>query len=416
MSSVWEIDQKDQRVPEFEPLREGLTAHVCVIGGGLAGVWSAYLLSKDGKKVVLIESDKLGRGATLYTTAFVTQVIDTDLADLVKMFGDEKARLSWLAGGEAIELIEKAVDEEKIDCDFERTPIFTYAGNVSDMKILREEEQEAVRLGFKASLMERPLEGFKNAGAMKVAGQAKYHPMKFFQGLVKAAQKQGAQFFEDTEAVEVTALKDGVHVLTKNGKSITANDVVVATYEPFNNPKPTHFKKGMYVTYVYALEMPKGSIPAGLYEDLRNPYHYFRVDDEEGKQTMIVGGEDHRAELGFEEGKSFRALKDYITDTFPGIDYRITHRWQGGILEPSDGLPLIGKYDAHQYVASAFSGNGMTYSAISGAILADLIQGRGNRYAEIYDPRRSFEGKPLLYKFKDYAGEFFGGAVKNLFK
>lgn len=416
MSSVWEIDQKDQRVPEFEPLKEGLAADVCVIGGGLAGAWSAYLLSQEGKKVVLIESDKLGRGATLYTTAFVTQVIDTDLTDLVKMFGDDKARLSWLAGGDAIKLIEKAVDEEKIDCDFERVPIHTYARDESELRALHREAKEAVRLGFEAELIEDRLPGFNNAGAMKVARQAKYHPIKFFRGLVDAAQNRGVQFFEQTEAVEVTALTDGVHVLTKNGPSVTAQDVIVATYEPFNNPKPTHFKKGMYVTYVYALEMPKGSIPAGLYEDLSNPYHYFRVDDEEDKQTMIVGGEDHRAELGFEEGKSFRALKDYIANTFPGIDYRVTHRWQGGILEPTDGLPLIGKYDAHQYVASAFSGNGMTYSAISSAILADLIQGRENRYAELYDPRRNFEGKPLIYKFKDYAGEFFGGAVKNLFK
>jgi glycine/D-amino acid oxidase-like deaminating enzyme len=412
MSSVWEI--KD--MPEFEPLEGDSSADVCVIGGGLAGAWTAYLLAKEGRAVVLVEADRIGRAATLYTTAFITQVIDTDLSDLVKMFGREKARLSWQAGGDAIDLIESVIKEEKIDCDFSRVPIYTYARSDKEFAVLREEAEQAKELGFGAQLLGRPLEGFLNEGAMEVTQQAKYHPMKFLKGLVKAAQKHGAKFYEQTEAVDVSYSGESARILLKGGGVVEAADVVVATYEPFNNPKPTHFKKGMYITYVYGLEMPQGSLPVGLYEDLNNPYHYFRVDDEDDKQTMIVGGEDHRAELGFEESKSFRALKEYIDETFPKVKYKITHKWQGGILEPSDGLPLIGAYDHHQYVASAFSGNGMTYSAISGRVITDLILGRESRYELLYDPKRSLEGKPLLYKFRDYAGEFFGGAVKNLFK
>ncbi|MBX4199094.1 FAD-binding oxidoreductase [Candidatus Parcubacteria bacterium] len=403
-------------MPEFEPLREDAQADVCIVGGGIAGIWTAYLLSKAGKSVILLEADKLGRAATLYTTAFITQVIDTDLSDLVKMFGDEKAKLSWLAGREAIDQIEAVIQEEKVDCDFMRVPIHTYAKDDKELETLRDEESEVRRLGFNAGLLESPLKGFTNAGAMKMPGQAKYHPMKFLRGLIKAAEKNGVKFHEKAEAAELTPSAGGVHILTKSGRSVEAKDVVVATYEPFNNPKPTHFKKGMYVTYVYALEIPKDSLEVGLYEDNRNPYHYFRVDDEEDKQTMIVGGEDHRAELGFEEGKSFRALKEFIDDTFTGLKYKVSHKWQGGILEPSDGLPLIGEYAEHQYVAAAFSGNGMTYSAISGKILTDLIMDRGSKYKELYDPKRSLAGKPLLYKFRDYAEEFVGGAVKNLFK
>ncbi|MBX4195438.1 FAD-binding oxidoreductase [Candidatus Parcubacteria bacterium] len=411
MKSAWEIE----RIREFKKLDHNTEADICIIGGGLAGVWSAYLLSKEGKEVILIEKDKVGRAATLYTTAFITQVIDTDLTDLIEMFGSDRARLSWQAGADAIDQIADFIKYEGIECEFVRLPMCSYSDRKRDLDKLHREAAAATRLGFEAGVSHKPIAGFENAVSMVVPNQAKYHPMKFFKALVNAAVSSGVKIYEDTEAVEVSG-EDPVIVNTKEKNSIKVRDVIVATYEPLNNPKPTHWKKGMYETYVYELELPKGAIPEMMCEDLRNPYHYFRVDDLGDKMRMIAGGEDHRAELKFEESKSFRALKEFIVKTFPKIEYEVVTRWHGGILEPSDGLSLIGEYAPHQYVASAFSGNGMTYSAITGRILTDLIMERGSEYEELYDPKRRLMGKPVLYKFRDYAEEFLGGAVKNLFK
>lgn len=410
MKSPWEIDG----IKEHPSLGSDMEADVAIVGGGLAGVWLSYLLSKGGKKVVLIDKDRLGRSETMYTTALITQVIDTDLSDLRSMFGDKRARLSWQAGAEALSMIEEAVDEEGVECDFLKISLRSYGRSEKELNKLRQEVKAARDLGFEAELT-GPLHGFKNLGAMEVPDQAKYHPINFLNSLVDAAEKQGAKFFEKTEAVDISGRTD-IHVLTKSGHSIKAKDVIVTTYEPFNNPKETHWKKGMYTTYVYALELIGSDLDEMMCEDMSNPYHYFRVDKEDDKMTMIVGGVDHRAELKFEESKSFRALKDYIDETFPQLDYKITHKWSGKILEPSDGLPLIGEYSPHQYVATGFSGNGMTYSAISGKIITDLIMGRGSVYRDLYDPRRRLAAKPILFNFRDYAEEFFGGAVKNLFK
>lgn len=410
MSSSWEIETSK----EYNSITEDLTTDVCIVGGGLTGLWCAYLLSEEGRKVVVLEKDRLASAETKFTTALITQVIDTDLSDLVRMFGEEGARLSWLAGEEALDQIEEVQKREKIPCEFMRLPLYSYASSGSELRDLEEETELAKRLGFKAKMISS-IKGFSNVGAMQVENQAKYHPMKFIYGLAKAAEKNGVQFFEDTEVLEVCG-GDNIEVRTKNGYSVSAKDVIVATYSPLNNPKPTHWKKGMYKTYVYELEVAKGRLEEGIYEDQANPYHYFRIDDLGDKLRLIVGGEDHREEINFDESKCFRALKWFVDETFLDLDYKIKTRWSGQILEPSDGLPLIGEYAPREYLASAFSGNGMTYAALAGQVLRDLIMGRESKYQRLYDPRRKMRPAALAHKFKDYAGEFFGGAVKNLFK
>lgn len=407
MTSAWEI----KGIKEFAKLDHGAEADVAIVGGGLAGIWCAHILSKEGKKVILVEKEKLGRAATLYTTGFVTQVIDTSITHLVRMYGNDGARLAWRAGEEAIKLIEDTATKEGIECELMRLPFYSYAASEHELKGLRQEADALHRLGFKAQIVE-PIDGFKNVGALEVPDQAKYHPMKFFRGLVEAALKNGVEIYEDTEALKAEA---GI-ISLKGGNKVKAKDIIIATYDPLNNPKPTHGKKGMYTSYVYELEAGKNSFPDGMYVDQMNPYHYFRFDNLEDKERIIVGGEDHRAELSFEGGRSFKALKEFIDTTFPNLKYDIKGKWSGGILESSDGLPLIGSYAPGLYVASAFSGNGMTYSAIAGKVLADEILGRISQYSALYDPKRHLKPKAFFQKFLDYGGEFFGGALKNLFK
>ncbi|MDB5266247.1 MAG: dependent oxidoreductase [Parcubacteria group bacterium] len=412
MESAWEIEGFER----YSKLKEDTEADVAIIGGGMAGMWAAYLLSKEGKKVVLIEKDRVGRGETLYTTAFITEEIDTDLVDLLDIFGKKDARLSWQAGREAIDLIESVIKEENIDCEFERGSLFVYAATPEEFKSLEAEDKLARSLGFQTKLQKDLDLGFEHDGAWEIEDQAKFHPMKFFKGLLEASIRNGATIHERTEADRILG-KDPMKVVTKDGAKITARDIIIATYKPFNNPAPTHFKKGMYVSYVYELRIKPGSVRRGMFEDLENPYHYVRVDQLNHKyDRMIVGGEDHREELKLPPKKNFTALDEYIKETFPTLEYVIASKWSGKILEPSDGLPLIGPVEPHIYVASAFSGNGMTYSAISGRILTDLIQGKPNVYTSLYDPQRSLSPKALLKKAKDYGGEFLGGAAKNIFK
>ncbi len=411
MTTVWKLE----RAKEYPKLEGNIEADVVIIGGGLAGVWCAYLLSKEGKRVVLIEKDRLGQGKTEYTTAFITYVVDTSLSELTRIFGDTVAMSVWSSGMDAIDLIEEIVQKEKIECDFVRTPLYIYARSGREYDSLFQEHLLAEKFGFDTTLKKKAELGFEHQGVLEVPEQAKYHPIKFLQGLAEAAQKQGAKIFEETEAVEIVG-NAPVATLTSDGSIITANSVVIATYDPFNNPAATRLKKGMYISYVCEFEISPNSLKSGLYLDMANPYHYVRVDERGGAWRMIVGGEDHRSVFKVPDEKNFDALRDYVRYTFPWLGSKEVRKWKGGILEPSDGLPLIGRVAPNKFTATAFSGNGMTYAAISGLIITDLILGRKNPYTKIYNPERHLLSKALLFKARDYAGEFFGGAVKNIFK
>ena len=174
----------------------------------------------------------------------------------------------------------------------------------------------------------------------------------------------------------------------------------------------------MYRSYVYVLEIPKKLIPEGTYVDSNNPYHYFRIDQKENFYEMIIIWEDHRKELKTEilKKKSYKALEEYFIRLLNGKNYKIQRRWDGPILEPSDGIALIGEIEKDQFVATAFSGNGMTYAMIAAMMFRDYVLEKNNSWAEIYDPNRKIKIKTLLKKGKQYSEEFFHGAVKNVFK
>ncbi len=245
--------------------------------------------------------------------------------------------------------------------------------------------------------------------------QAKYDAEKFLEGLARRAKELGVKIFENTE---VTEISEGSPLLvkTKNGHIVTATDIIVATYNPFNHPRSTRLKKGFYTSYVETIEISNNSLVEAIYWDMSNPYFYFRVDKKEGKTILTLGGADHRKAIPMPKEKNFQALQDHFKKVLPNVDYKIKDKWTGPILEPSDGLALIGQYLPHQYLASAFSGNGMTYSAISGILLSDLILEEENEWASIYDPKRPYNIKRYAKKGKDYVEEFLGGALKNYFK
>jgi glycine/D-amino acid oxidase-like deaminating enzyme len=172
----------------------------------------------------------------------------------------------------------------------------------------------------------------------------------------------------------------------------------------------------MYKSYVLETKIEDGLIAEGMYLDVNNPYHYFRIDKGQDQDRMIIGGEDVKAIFKVDKDKSFGALQEYLRSILSGIKFEITKQWSGPILEPSDGIALIGETYPNEYVATAFSGNGMTYAAISANIISDLILGQTNAYARLYDPKRIPNIKQLVLKGVDYVEEALGAAAKNVLR
>jgi glycine/D-amino acid oxidase-like deaminating enzyme len=402
-------------IPTFPRFTKDTHADVAIAGGGIAGLLSAYALAKAGKKVILLERDRILSKATGSTTAMITASIDTDTPDLIDMFGKADAQKIWESHEKAIDYLESIVKAEKIECEFKRVPNYAYANDRKEYKALEAEQAALKQLSMAGSLSKTTDLGFKHSGVLISKKQAKYHPLKFLVGLLPVLEKMGVEIYEKSEVTDITG--DSPVLMMANGHSITADWTITATYHPFNNPKEVLLKKGMYVTYMLELEAPKGKYTEGLYEDGENPYHYFRVDSGKGargKDRIIIGGEDHRKEIPI-HAKSFKALEEYAIELF-GKSYPIVRSWYGYIEEPSDGLALIGEYDPHRLLATAFSGTGMTYSAITAELLRDIILNKKNPYKDIYRPDRMPTFTQLWRKGRDYGEEFFRGAAVNLFR
>lgn len=360
-----------------------------IVGGGMAGVTSAYLLSKAGKKVILIEKTKLGGYVTSATTAFLTYTIDTEPQDLIKKFGKEKAKLILESHKVAIDEVEKISKTEKIDCDFERCTNYIYANNKTEENHLKELASAYQELGISAEYKEENKIKFNNFGYVEMPNHAKFHAVKYLNGIAKVATDLGAIIYEETEVLSLKDNKDNVEVEIKDLGKIMAKKAVSAVYRPFKAPEHLKHLSNMYVEYVIEYKLPQNKFESGTYEDTREPYNYFRIDKKEDHDRLIIGGADNLAILKLDHNINYNVMQKYATELFKDTELFEVRHWSGSMLETNDGLAFMGESKGGNiFYIFGFSGNGMTYSYIAGRILLDKVLGKENPYSKIYDVDR----------------------------
>ena len=394
-TSVWMTTSDALELP---PLKQDIRAGVCVIGAGIAGMTTAYLLARAGRAVVVIDDGPVGGGETGRTTAHLSNALDDRYYQIERLHGPYGAQIAAESHTAAISRIESIASQEDIDCDFERVDGFLFLGGDSNRDELERELDAAHRAGLhEVELVDRAPPEFWNTGpALRFPRQAQFHPLKYLNGLARAIIRDGGQIFSHAHADQIV---DGepCQVTTSDGHVITADNVVVATNSPVNDWVILHTKQAAYRTYVIGARVPRGSIPRALYWDTADPYHYVRlhevdsrVDSAQLEDILIVGGEDHKTGQEDDADRRFKSLEDWTRERFPMVR-SIDFRWSGQVMEPLDYMAFIGKNpgtDQHIYIVSGDSGNGMTHGTIAGILLTDLILGRKNPWTELYDPSR----------------------------
>jgi glycine/D-amino acid oxidase-like deaminating enzyme/nitrite reductase/ring-hydroxylating ferredoxin subunit len=387
--SVWYEGKHAE--PAFAPLHEPLNADVCVIGSGITGLTTAYMLQKEGFSVVLLEAWDLMAGESCRTTAHLTAVVDTRYFMLDSLFGQEASRLVAVSHMAAINRIEALVREENIDCDFERVPGYLVATEGHHHAFDR--EQEAARnAGFADMTVHAkvPMRHVAQMGpVLEFPRQATFHPVNYLLGLTQAFTRLGGRIFTHTRVVEI---KGGAqaYVKTEDGFRVNARHIVVATHTPINDRVKMHTKQAAYRTYVIAYQIPKDMYPAFLLWDMDDPYHYVRIMRAGDHDMLVVGGEDHKTGQAHDMAERYRRLEHWAGRFFttPGP---VKYRWSGQIMEPVDALAFIGRNpmdDDNVYIATGYAGNGYTYGTIAGILLTDLVLNRVNSWQELYDPAR----------------------------
>ena len=393
-TSVW----TDAPPPTLPTLDGNQTCDVCVIGAGIAGLSTAYMMSKSGSSVIVLEDGGVGGGETGRTTAHLTCALDDRYFHLEKVRGKKIAMLAAESHTAAISRIESIVNSEGIDCDFQRLDGFLFLPPKRSLRDLKRELEASHRAGLSGvELLDRaPVESFDTGPCLRFPRQGQFHPMKYLSGLVEALRRNGARLYT---GAHVTKVEGGspVRVETQTGHVVSAGATVVATNSPITDVVSIHTKQFPYRTYAIGATIAPGAVTRALFWDTQNPYHYVRLAADD---LLVVGGEDHKTGQEDDPKSHFRRLVSWAKKRFPIQD--VKYRWSGQVLETMDGLAFIGKDPAgleNVYVITGDSGMGMTHGTIAAMLLSDVIMGRENPWSEAYDPsRKPVKGLPAFLK------------------
>lgn len=395
MESIW---KENIVFPERQQLRNDIRADVAVIGAGLAGLLTAYLLREKGILAVVIEGGTTAGGVTHNTTAKITSQHDLIYRKLISDFGQEKAGRYAQANQKAIKKFEDIITRDHIDCNFEHASAYAYT--LEDPESIQNEVVAAQSLGIPADFTTDVKLPFIVKGAEVFPDQAQFHPLKFIRAL-----SEGLDIYEHTWARSI----EKNEIKTDQGK-ITADSIVVATHYPFINVPGYYFMK-VHQERSYVLALENAMQVGGMYKGVDQDGYSFRNYG----SILLLGGGGHRTGENKEGGK-YGQLRQAAKNWFPQAAEKTF--WSAQDCMTVDNVPYIGQYSIatpNMYVATGFKKWGMTGSMVSAMILSDMISGQKNEYADVFSPQRMDIGASAK-TFLHNTAEAVSGLASEIFE
>jgi glycine/D-amino acid oxidase-like deaminating enzyme/nitrite reductase/ring-hydroxylating ferredoxin subunit len=419
--SIW---MSTAAVPPFAPLLEHVVADVCVIGAGIAGLTSAYLLAKEGKSVVVIDAIGVGAGETGRTTAHFMPP-DDRYFEIETGFGADSAKLVAESFQAATDLVEAIVRNEQIDCEFERLDGYLFSPDGKDRETIEKEYAAAGKARVRVGMVEQvPGLSFDTGPAIRFQNQAQFHPLKYLAGLAASIVRKGGRIYGQTRALSIKG-DDRQKIVHTGAAEIKAGAVIVATNTPFNDSTVMHTKQAGYMSYVIGIQVPKGSVPRILLWDTGDPYYYVRLetlDPQAQHEILVVGGVDHKVGQDEHPEHRYDELETWVRERYP-MAAQVEYRWCGIVMEPADGVAFLGRNpadDKNVYIITGDSGTGMTHCTAGAMLVTDLINGRSNPWSALYAPsRKPFHGlsefvKEQVNVMAQYGDWLSGGEVDSV--
>jgi glycine/D-amino acid oxidase-like deaminating enzyme/nitrite reductase/ring-hydroxylating ferredoxin subunit len=376
--------------PDASRLRTEAEADTVIIGSGIAGLSTAYELSGQGQRVIVLDRGKIGSGMTARTTAHLSANNDDTFKTFIDKRGERLAKDYYVSQAASITRIESIQSSERIDCDFRRVDGFLFPGPQTSQSEIEEEHEASKKAGMPVLYAKGiPLRGHEKTRCLCYPDQATFHPTKYLQGLARCITARGGKLFADTAVIGVEEKDGGVEVTTEAGHTIRAKDAVVATNSPINDRVALHSKQAPYRTYAMALALQHGALPDALYWDTLDPYHYVRIHPGKEHDFLIVGGVDHKSGEADDADVRYEALEAWIRNLVPSVG-GVTHRWSGQVMDTIDYSSFSGRNpgNTNVYVHTGDSGQGITHGVVGSLIIASMITQGRELWQELYGPDR----------------------------
>ncbi|MGW1752295.1 FAD-dependent oxidoreductase [Streptomyces sp. NPDC002092] len=389
-----------------------IAVDVAVVGGGMAGLSTAWELVQQGRKVAVLEAGRLAAGVTGHTTAKLTALHTLTYDHLRRTRGPTGAHLYAESQSAAIRHAADIVDELGIDCDWEEAAAYTYGEQPGLLGKLRAEADAAREAGLAAEFVTETELPFSVAGAVRVTEQVQFHPRKYLLALAGDLRRRGGAVHEHTRVVGLTEGEPCV-LATDAGVSVRADEVVVATHYPVFDRALLFTRLSPRRELVVAGTIDEDRAPRGMYiTPEQNTRSVRSAPLSDGKRLLIVTGE-HFTPGTADVEERFARLSAWAGGHFPG--FTISHRWATQDNDATDSVPLVGPLwlgSRHTYVATGFGGWGLSGGIMAGRLLSDLVNGREIAWAGLYDPRRLLsvvrEGASFLKHQAQVARHFVG--------
>lgn len=386
MNSLWLSQDLDNK--KFENLNKDILTDVCIIGAGIFGLTCGYYLSKSGLKITVVDKSDIARKTTGHTTAKITSQHGLIYTYLVSTYGEQFAKDYLFANQKAIENIKKIIDTENIKCNFENQSNFVYTTDKSEVNKIKKEVDCVNAIGFPANFVTKVGLPFEIAGAIQFKNQAQFNPIKYVNGLSDCIIKNGGEIYTNSTVYDVQKDGDSFSTLTVGG-TIQSKYVILASHYPFINfPGMYFFKMYQSSSYVIGVDTKK-TLFNGMYITASDPVYSFRTAYYNGKKILLLGGLGHKTGTAVTYEQSYQALENYAKQLYPNCE--ILFRWDTRDCITLDKIPYVGLFSNSMdnfYVGTGFNKWGMTSSNVAANIICDMILGKHNRYAYVFDSTR----------------------------
>ncbi|WP_018933794.1 FAD-dependent oxidoreductase [Gracilibacillus lacisalsi] len=389
-------------VRRFSALNESLQTEVTIVGGGITGVLSAYLLSQNGMRVVLLERGRLLHGTTGHTTAKVTAQHGLIYHEILEHFGLENTQKYYQSQVEAIQFIKDTADHYQIPCQFDHQDAILYTNSEQNQQKLEEEAKAYHKLKITGELKDSIPFSIPLKSALVMYEQAQFHPTDFLKVMIDKILENGGEIYEDTTAVDID-YQNKVIVRTARNHNVLSDHVIIATQFPFYEGQ-AFYSTRMYPSRSYVLGLTSNQdYPGGMYLDIDQPKRSIRYVKHENETVWLLGGESHKTGQYHKENTDpYRDLQHFGSQYLDVKDWQ--YQWSTQDFTTLDKIPYVGSLNRRHpnvYIATGFRKWGMTNSVVAAHLLTDLIMDKDNPYKELYQPQR-FHADPDVKKFISY--------------
>lgn len=412
--SYWILSSKNNT---YETLDKNEKTDCLIVGSGIVGLTTAYLLAKENKNVIIVDANKVGWGSSGRNTGKVTCQHGLIYNTISKKHSPQKARMYYDANDKGMRLVEDIINEYNISCDLKKVDSFVYTLDENDIQYIKDEYETCKQLKIPCDYYDRikgiPLD---IKGALCFKDQIQFHPKKYVDELAKINKKLGVKIYENTAITDVKSGEKNV-VKTDKGYSIECNNLILASSNPWYDGLRFYFAKEEASRSYLICARLKEEILSGNYISVEEPTTTFRnYEDEYGEKYLIIGGQDHKTGKSNDEGKFYDTIIDYAKNNFKIGE--VIAKWSAQDYLPFDEIPYIGKINSKQnniYIVTGTNKWGLSNGSVAAIIIKDLITKNSSEYEELYNPSRakSYINGKIIKNSVEMAYDYIKGKMNS---